>query len=135
MQERIRSLLPAMLALVPIGGLARVACLDPGIAKQRLIIGKVRKKPLGAARGISLVELVAGHRRSHARDLDIEGCLEAMGGTNRTRCFEHIELSTAQAASISPVWTFEQRGNQRLRRRTDLNSSCRWGENRRIGDL
>src|SRR4029077_10197502 len=92
-------------------------------------------QPLGAARRITLVELVGGNSRSHAPDLDIEGRLQSTGGTNRTRCFEHIEVSGGRAASGLPVWTFEQRGNQRLRRRTDLNSSCGPGENRSIRRL
>src|SRR6478736_230280 len=63
------------------------------------------------------------------RALDVEGNLEAVGGTNRTRCFEHIEVSRSRPVSEMPVWTFEHYGNQRLRRRTDLNSSCGPGEN------
>ena len=77
--EHVRAFLPAMLTLVPLGGLARVARLDSGIAEGTFILGKVWEQPLGALRRVGLRKRMVRHRDGDACDLDIETRLQATG--------------------------------------------------------
>jgi len=81
-----------MFPLVPLGGLAHVARLDPGVAEETFVVGEAGEQSLGAPRRVRLLEHVLRHRGGNARDLDIEVRLEATGGANRTRCPQHHEF-------------------------------------------
>jgi hypothetical protein len=132
--EDFGPLLPAMLLLVPLGGLARVARLDPGVAEESFVVGKAGEQTPGAQSRLRLWKRMPRHRGGDARNLDIEVRLQATGSAKRAPCLQHHVFPggrALQVGSLDPRTTREPA----VARRRDVNSSCGFGNAGKIAAI
>ena len=129
-QEDFGPLFPAMLLLVPFGRLASVTRLDPGIAKEALIVGKLGKRRLARRAASACKSLFAGDRRGDTRDLNVKARLEATGLTDRTRSFEHDEFPRGKGSFAVASLDLQATREPAVAPPQDLNSSCELKQNR-----
>ena len=126
--------LPAMLPLVPLGGLARVAHLDPGVAEESFVVGKAGEEVLRAPRRVRLRKRMPRHCGRDARNLDIEVRLQATGSAKRARCLQHHEFLGGRASQVGSLDLRTTR-EPAVARRRNVNSSCGFGNAGKIAAI